>query len=203
MGPGLTIRSRPITVDPELRKENIRRYRRERYGEAAPDYRIDPRIVVVHWTAGPSAASAQETFRGEILKGRADIAGAGDLNTGAHFLVDKDGSIAQLLPVDWMARHTIGLNHAAIGIENVGGVDDKDDLTEAQLRGDAALIRELKRRWPKLEFMIGHYEYRRFEGHPLWKERDGGYRTEKSDPGERFMRELRAALSDLGLKGAP
>jgi len=33
------------------------------------------------------------------------------------------------MPDNWMGRHVIGLNYNSIGVENVGGVDDKQDLT--------------------------------------------------------------------------
>jgi hypothetical protein len=50
--------------------------------------------------------------------------------------------------------------------------------------------------------LIGHYEYPLFEGHPLWKEKDDGYRTAKIDPGKEFMKNIRDRVSDLELKGA-
>jgi hypothetical protein len=46
-------------------------------------------------------------------------------------------------------------------------------------------------------------EYREFEGHPLWLELDESYRTEKVDPGDRFMTAVRDSVVDLGLEGPP
>ena len=43
-----------------------------------------------------------------------------------------------------MARHCIGLNHVAIGIENVGD-GEKLPLTPAQVQADAALVRATAR----------------------------------------------------------
>jgi N-acetylmuramoyl-L-alanine amidase len=40
--------------------------------------------------------------------------------TCAHFIVDKDGTIYQLVSLTIMCRHTVGLNYTAIGIEQVG-----------------------------------------------------------------------------------
>jgi len=54
------------------------------------------------------------------------------LNVSAHFLVDRDGTIYQLMPETRMARHAIGVNHLAIGVENVGD-ERKWPLTEAQM----------------------------------------------------------------------
>jgi len=138
------------------------------------------------------------TFNREILgPGRPDVSKGGNLNVSIHFLIDKDGSIYRLMPDNWMARHVIGLNHCAIGIENVGGVNGKDDLTEAQLEANIRLVRHLKGRHPKIKYLIGHHEYRKFEGHPLWLEKDSSYRTAKSDPGDGFMSRLGAEFPRL------
>jgi len=44
------------------------------------------------------------------------------------------------MPETWMARHAIGFNHVAIGIENVGD-GARWPLTDAQADADAALVR--------------------------------------------------------------
>jgi N-acetylmuramoyl-L-alanine amidase len=105
------------------------------------------------------------------------------------------------MPETWMARHCIGLNHVAIGIENV---DDgqKFPLTDAQATANAALVRYLKARYP-IEYLIGHMEYRRMEGTALFAERDPKYRNNKPDPGNDFMRKVRALVEDLKLQEPP
>jgi hypothetical protein len=37
----------------------------------------------------------------------------------------------------------------------------------------------------------------------LWLEKDSGYRTEKTDPGESFMKRIREIVADLELEGPP
>ncbi|HVS03332.1 MAG TPA: peptidoglycan recognition family protein, partial [Thermoanaerobaculia bacterium] len=130
----------------------------------------------------------------------------GALNVGIQFVVDRDGAIYSLYPETAMARHTIGLNHVAIGIENVGDGDLGDraaaaPLTEAQLLANVALVRHLAAKYPTIDYLIGHREYRDVErqGHPahaLFYEALPGYRTEKVDPGRRFLRRLRQALRE-------
>jgi beta-N-acetylhexosaminidase len=44
-----------------------------------------------------------------------------------HFVIDTDGTIYQLVPLNLMCRHTVGLNYTAIGIEHVG-LTDQDVL---------------------------------------------------------------------------
>jgi beta-N-acetylhexosaminidase len=130
-----------------------------------------------------------------LFSDRADIAKASALNVSAHFLVDRDGTIHQLMPDNWMARHVIGLNYSSIGVENVGGeANKKEDLTQAQLQANIALVNYLKAKYPTIKNVIGHYEYRDFENTPLWLEKDDGYRTKKSDPGEKFMRDVRNSI---------
>lgn len=184
--PGIV--NRPITFDPE-REELSLAYMREHYGIIQTTPTIDPRMIVVHWTEVPTLEGSFMTFKPSRLKGRPDIKEAGSLNVSAHYLVDRDGTVYRLMPDTLMARHVIGLNHCSIGIENVGGTEDTP-LTAAQLRSNVRLIRYLIRKY-EIEFLIGHYEYTRFEGHPLWMESDSGYRTEKVDPGEEFMKEIR------------
>jgi beta-N-acetylhexosaminidase len=102
-----------------------------------------------------------------------------------------------------MGRHVIGLNYSAIGVENVGGGKGVDNLTDAQIEANVKLVRYLAKKYPTIEYLIGHHEYTFFEGHPLWLERDPNYRTKKTDPGERFMNAVRTQVADLGLKGPP
>lgn len=192
---------RPISFGPEREALTIS-YLQDRYGLPAASPAIAPRMVVLHWTAIPTLKGSLEAFDPERLpSARGDIGGGGALNVSAHYLVDRDGAIYQLLPDTVMARHTIGLNHCAIGIENVGGTPETP-LTEAQLKANTRLVRYLAKTYP-IEYLIGHSEYTAFDGHPLWLEKDSAYRTTKTDPGEDFMREIRKNLSDLSFKPIP
>ena len=100
-----------------------------------------------------------------------------------------------------MARHVIGLNHAAIGIENVGGTKETP-LTKAQLQANIDLVNYLNKKYP-IEFLLGHYEYPQFQGHSLWLEKDDAYRTQKTDPGKEFMQKLREETKSLKFKPVP
>ncbi|NIP83535.1 MAG: N-acetylmuramoyl-L-alanine amidase, partial [Gemmatimonadetes bacterium] len=201
--PAPEIVDRPISFS-QARKEMTLAYIREHYGLEPADIAITPRIVVLHWTAIEDLEASFRTFDPEHLAGRPDLAGAGDVNVSIHFLVDTGGTLFRLMPETWMARHVIGLNYDAIGVENVGtGGPDGDTLTPEQVQANIRLVRYLAAKYPTIEYLIGHHEYRDFEGHPLWRELDAGYRTTKIDPGERFMRAVRAGVADLGLKGPP
>lgn len=201
--PDSPIMERPISFG-AARQRATEDYITRHYGRTGQGVKIDPRIIVLHWTETPSVVAAWDTLNKETLsKERGDISVGGEVNVSAHFLVARDGKIFQLMPPDVMARHVIGLNLSAIGIENAGGKNGRDDLTSEQVAANAWLIRQLKDEIPRIQYLIGHHEYRRFEGHPLWLEKEPEYRTRKVDPGDRFMRMVRARVRDLGLHGPP
>jgi N-acetylmuramoyl-L-alanine amidase len=192
---------KPIIFD-EQRRTLTLQYMQDRYGIEQETPSIEPEMIVVHWTQIPTFQGSFDAFNRSALEGaREDIADAGALNVSAHYLIDQDGSIYRLLPDTLMARHVIGLNHIAIGIENVGGTD-ATPLTEEQFAANAWLIRELTAKY-NIQYLIGHYEYPRFENHPLWREKDPGYRTKKVDPGSDFMESLRNEFSDLTFQPVP
>lgn len=174
-------------------------YLRAHVDPARDDIRLEPKAIVLHWTAAPTLEASWATFAPQELQGRPELDQAGKVNVSAHFLVDTDGTIYRLVPEDTVARHTIGLNHVAIGIENVGG-GEAHPLTQAQVEANAALVRDLVRRFPGITHLLGHSEYRRMEGHPYFQERDPGYRTEKPDPGPEFLAAVRARVADLPLR---
>lgn len=197
----------PVIVDKPIRFDDRRKaltveYRRIHQDPKATGVEISPRLVVLHYTAGNSAKGTWNYFnRLEMEGGRAKLAKAGRVNVSSHFLVDRDGTIYRLMPETWMARHCIGLNHIAIGVENVG--DGKRwPLTAAQVKANIALVRYLAARH-SITHLIGHHEARSLEGTDLWLERDPSYRNRKGDPGPRFMAKVRAGLSDLALRGPP
>lgn len=195
------ITDKPITFDDE-RKALTLQYLDEHYGLQQDEPTIVPKMIVLHWTVIPTFKESFETFDPPTLKGsRPDLNSAGNLNVSSQFMVDRDGTIYRLLPETTMARHVIGLNHCAIGVENIGGTDDLP-LTEAQLKSNIWLVKYLADTYD-IDYVIGHYEYTFFEGHELWLEKDDGYRTEKTDPGADFMRKVRAATKSLNFKPLP
>jgi N-acetylmuramoyl-L-alanine amidase len=175
-------------------------YRRRHSDPDAADLTIDPRVIVLHYTAGGSAAATRRYFdRVRIEPGRKQLAAAGAVNVSSHFVVDRDGTIYQLQPATRFARHCIGLNHLAIGIENAGD-EARFPLTAAQVAADAALVRTLAGRY-RITHLLGHHEVMGFRDHPYHVEREPGYRNDKPDPGPRFMALVRARVADLGLQG--
>lgn len=191
---------KPIIFDDE-RKSLSLEYLEKRHGLKQTEPTIKPVMVVLHWTVIPSVEQTFNAFNKSKLPGaRKEIATASALNVSSQFLIDRDGTIFRLLPDTVFARHVIGLNYCAIGVENIGS--DKNPLTPAQLFANEQLIRYLKSKYP-IEYVIGHYEYTLFKNTSLWKETDPAYRTHKTDPGVDFMKRLRTQIKDLNLKSIP
>lgn len=195
-----------IQMPIQFGKERIKltkEYMRKHYGIHQKDITIKPKIIVLHWTEGPTWQSTYKTFYNQAYNLKYDdskyVGKFGKLNTSAQYLIARNGTIYQLMPDNWMARHVIGLNYAAIGIENVGGMKDQQFLTPAQLKANVALVRYLKKKYPGIKYLIGHYEYGHFCNSKLWKERDKNYFTIKTDPSPQFMRAVRRQVKNLDL----
>ena len=132
----------------------MRAYSKRHYGSPVARLR-DPKVIVEHFTATTSYSSTWNTF----------AANAPDVEFGerpgvcAHFVIDRDGTIHQLVPLKWRCRHTVGLNHTAIGIEHVG-VSDADVMgRRAMRRSSLALTRWLQARYGiSTGDVIGHAE---------------------------------------------
>lgn len=192
---------RPIIFNEE-RKELTREYLKQRYAIIQENIEIVPRMIVLHHTVIPTFEKTFEAFNPPTLPNwRPEIENVSGLNVSSHFVVDQDGTIYQLMPENYMARHVIGLNHCSIGIENVGGTEEVP-LTQAQVRSNIWLVKYLADKFP-IAYLIGHYEYTRFERHPLWLEIDDGYRTKKNDPSKAFMKKVRKGTRRLNFKPIP
>lgn len=194
-----TIVQKPITWNQERIQLSLD-YLKNRHGLSQATPTIHPKIVVVHWTANNSVKATFNTFNPVKLPGRPELTKASALNVSSQFVIDRDGTIYQFLPDTIFARHTIGLNYCAIGIENIGS--RQNPLTDAQLKANEELIRYLSKKYP-IEYVIGHHEYQRFKKTSWWKETDPKYITGKDDPGDKFMNSLRVHLSELKLKPLP
>lgn len=193
--------SKPVIFD-DTRTQLTLDYLKDRYGLQQNTPTITPKMIVLHWTAIPTLEKTFEAFNSPTLPDwRPDIKSVSGLNVSSQFVVDQDGTIYSLMPETTMARHVIGLNHCAIGVENVGGTKDTP-LTKAQIKANIWLVKYLAKKYD-IEYLIGHYEYTNFEGTDLWLEKDAGYRTEKTDPGEAFLNAVKEGTKELHLKYAP
>jgi N-acetyl-anhydromuramyl-L-alanine amidase AmpD len=145
--------AKPIPFDAARRAETAS-YAKRHYG--LETWRLDhPRVIVEHYTATNTFSSAWTTFASDAP----DAELHERPGTCAHFVVDRDGTIYQLVPLSTICRHTVGLNWTAIGIEHVGTSDASILSDERQLRASLALTLWLMERYRiSLPNVIGHAE---------------------------------------------
>jgi beta-N-acetylhexosaminidase len=118
-------------------------------------YVLHPRAIVEHVTATDSFSSVYNTFATDTPDTELHEL-PGDC---AHFVVDRDGTIYQLVSLNVMCRHTVGLNWAAIGVEHVGVSDAEVMHDAAQMRSSLALTVWLMWKYGiPLANVIGHNE---------------------------------------------
>jgi beta-N-acetylhexosaminidase len=143
---------KPIPFGPG-RVAETQAYARRHYGLDTATLR--PRAIVEHITAGSTFASAYATFAADTPDAELhELPG-----TCAHFVVDRDGTIYQLVPLSTICRHTVGLNWTAIGIEHVGTSDGEILRNPRQLRASLELTLWLAARYGiGLRDVIGHAE---------------------------------------------
>jgi len=159
------LRARPVSVPrPPIhqwpipfgaaRKRQMAAYSLRHYGEDT--YLLShPKVIVEHYTETTTAAAAYNTFAPDVPDSE-----FGQLpNTCAHFVVEANGRIDQLVPLWLRCRHTVGLNWTAIGIEHVGLSDLEILRRPAQMAASLALTRWLRCRYGiAVKNVIGHNE---------------------------------------------
>ena len=136
------------------RKREMAAYSLRHYGEDTYVLR-DPKVIVEHYTETTTAEQAFNTFAPDVP----DTEFHELPNTCAHFLVEPNGRIDQLVALSLRCRHTTGLNWTAIGIENVGLSDQAILGDRAQMASSLRLTAWLRCHYSiALKNVIGHNE---------------------------------------------
>ena len=148
----------PIVAKPipfgAARRAETAAYARRHYG-LDTWHLVHPHVIVEHYTANESFDATWNTFASDApdpeLHERP--------GTCAHFVVDRDGTVYQLVPLTTICRHTIGLNWTAIGIEHVGTSDGEILHDARQMAASLRLTLWLMHRYDiSLPNVIGHSE---------------------------------------------
>ena len=142
---------KPIPFGPKRRRQ-MAAYSKRHYGTWQWQL-VDPHVVVEHYTGSDCFSCAWNTF----------AANSPDLGeqpgTCAHFIIDRDGTIYQLVHLWYRCRHTVGLNYTAFGIEHVGSSDAEILHDAAQMRASLHLTLWLMAHYGiQLRNVIGHNE---------------------------------------------
>jgi beta-N-acetylhexosaminidase len=143
---------KPIPYGPR-RKAEMAAYAKFHYG--IHSWRLHPKVIVEHYTASNSFSAAWNTFAANQPDPE-----LGELpGTCAHFIVGRNGTIYQLVHLNVMCRHTVGLNYVALGIEHVGTSDREILRDRRQIRSSLELTAWLVGRFHiRIRNVIGHHE---------------------------------------------
>ena len=112
--------------------------------------------IVVHCTATPQStkvASIQRYWR-ENLKWK---------SPGYHFLIEANGTVHNLQPINLPSNGVAGHNANSIHVSYIGGVNGQravDNRTDAQKTALLTILRDLKRQFPNA-IIQGHRDFPR------------------------------------------
>lgn len=128
---------------------------------------IMPRLIVIHYTGANSCQGAISWLT------------APQSGVSAHLVVDKDGTVYQLVPFNEAAWHAGKseydgqpyVNNFSVGIENVG---IGDYFSDEQYEANRAIIAALFAAYPTMQDVVGHQDICVPPGR-------------KSDPGPNFI----------------
>lgn len=163
-------------------------YFRKTYGVDSLKFR--PSMLVMHYTVVPTA---EQTY--SVLQRR---------RVTVHFVVDKDGTIYQLLPLERRCTGAYGVNHKALSIEMVATTEADLLSRPYQVFKSFCLARYLMAMYEiPQDKVVGHYEVS--EGvsrvpeyldlaDPYYPTRYPPSET-RTDPGKKYMRLLRGYLN--------
>jgi hypothetical protein len=143
----------------ESRKAQMADYSQRHYHQH--EYLLtDPRAIVLHHTAGADWQSAWYTFDGNTAYNNEKP------GVSAQFIIHKDGTIYQTMPLSLRARHCIGMNWKSFGIEFVQEMQPGKDghwmerqilNRDKQVASGLRLVRWLKARYGiKNADIVGH-----------------------------------------------
>jgi hypothetical protein len=144
------------------RKAQMADYSLRHYGQHT-HLLTNPKAIVLHHTDGSAWQSAWNAFNANTAYQTA--AGKEKPGVSAQFIIDKDGTIYQLMPLTYRARHCIGMNWKSFGIEFVqesaghsGRWMDRQILARTrQASAGVKLVRYLQARFGiKTTDIVGH-----------------------------------------------
>jgi len=109
--------------------------------------------LVVHTIGGPACIGNTVQFK-PIAKQRDDAQFWQKIlktaRNEAHYVIGRNGTVAEVMPPTDIAYHTVGINDISIGIELVHRGDGIEPFEEPQIVELIELIREIRRQFPKI-----------------------------------------------------
>lgn len=122
--------------------------------------------IIIHCTATQANWwGAEKTSRKVAEVRRWHTADRGWKDIGYHYLIDRDGTVANGRPLDQVGAHVQGHNTGTIGISLFGGFGSaetdqfSDNFTVAQDKALRELLVKLRRDFPAVTKISGHNQY--------------------------------------------
>lgn len=169
-----------------------------------PSLKLVPGAIVMHYTVTESLEDTLDIF----IKGREYDDGDVGLIFGhlsVHYIIDKDGTIYQILPLDVKCRGAYGVNHIAISIEMVA-MDEEALMNQSKtLESSFKLVRYLMLKFNiPIEKVWGHYDVSEGKSRIPEYTDYGDKRSPdsypegfmRSDPGKAYMEKLKEYLKE-------
>jgi hypothetical protein len=112
-------------------------------------------VIVEHIAVAGTWRAVYNTFAPDVPDGE-----LGELpGLCSHYVISEAGKVIELVPPRLRCRHTVGLNHVAIGIEHVGYTDGDVLHNRKRLRASLRLTAWLRCRYGiPIRDVIGHSE---------------------------------------------
>jgi N-acetylmuramoyl-L-alanine amidase len=186
-----TIKKRLIPY-PKKRKREMAAYSKRHYGQYKWQL-VEPKLIVIHYAAAGSVGAIFNTFAPD----RPDVEFNQLPGVCSHYAVGAGGGVFKFVPPSIRCRHTVGLNHVAIGIEHVGFSDGDILNRPPQLNASLQLTQWLRCRFGiPVEGVIGHNESL---SSPYFKELDPRFKGQThGDFNKASMDVYRGDLRKLG-----
>ena len=182
----------------------LRNYFQRHYHDSSLTFK--PSAIIMHYTVVNDANRVWEGFH------RGCRMNAGDYGSifghpCVQLMINTDGTVYQLLPLDHRCTGAYGVNHKALSIEMVAS-DEADLLSRSkQVFSSFCLVRYLMRRYDiGLDHVYGHYEVGK--GSAVVPEyldyADSQYpdgyppSSARTDPGQTYMSWLRSYVAKVG-----
>ena len=180
---------------PAKRKREMRAYSKRHYGKAR--LKLHPRVIVEHIAVASSAQAVINTFAPDVPDPELHELP----NVCSHYLISESGKILELVSPRIRCRHTVGLNHVAIGIEHVGFSDGDVLHNRKRLRASLRLTAYLRCTYGiAIRNVIGHSESL---SSPYHRERVKRLRTQThADWSHKSMRVYRRRLARRACEAA-
>ena len=81
---------------------------------------------------------------------------------GYHFIIEPNGNIVELLPIDKVSNGVKGFNSVSINISYIGGIDENgkpfDNRTDAQILSMICIVKQYKKTFPNI-IIQGHRDF--------------------------------------------